>query len=776
MGNTVYDPWDDRSSKAPENVAKSRASVRSQLIAYAKNVFLHQHRTALFSLLIIGDSFRAARWDRSGVIVSKKVNYVNDPQPLLDLICHLVQLDPTLQGSDPTATLIRPGTKVFRIMNELAEPNSAHDMDYMLPGTEDYVSPPAHPPPTESAHDHSSTPSGSSAVSTSQDGVKPSAPQPKTRIRSKPPARTEVLATEDHPEDVPAVVEAPDDDLPDDYPSEDMRVFRYVREKFRKSLADGRPRYKLTIKVGDKTRVFLVGWPVFESTLLFGRATRGYVAIDASTRRFVFLKDSWRPFYHGVEQEGFYLEKFAGDDSIIVPAIICHGDVGNQCAFTAQYKERMKKQLEIVLRRKQRTSTDASSTLDGEQATTSKKRSHPIEDDSEDVFSESCSAEDIDVSNVKGTLRHHIHYRLAVKDVCLPFEMFRDTEQLICLMTDCIETHHQVYIKHGLLHRDISAGNVLILPRLVPGPEDGTEVLEWRGVLTDWELAKPYVAESDEEKARQPERTGTWQFMSVAYINSQWTHPIGIPDELESFFHVLLFWALRFLPHTLGDTTQYVMDYFDTFRSEGSNKYICGAVKCSAISAGEFDMPSLQFVQNSRLPGSPLNRLINKLLELFKARYEILKYMSKQKPSPGIDSSGTMPARPRIKLPTKQPAWLISQDKSAGPSYGDSEHNENSPTEKTKSRAELLNTHIAVLNLFNDIRLSEVTDPAEWGTVWVVQDQLVNYEPRIILAKNLVPARTTGARGNDYGSNKRPRNAGSNFATSASTGQLAETT
>ncbi len=213
--------------------------------------------------------------------------------------------------------------------------------------------------------------------------------------------------------------------------------------------------------------------------------------------------------------------------------------------------------------------------------------------------------------------------------------------------------------------------------------------------------------------------------MSVAYINSQWTHPIGIPDELESFFHVLLFWALRFLPHTLGDTTQYVMDYFDTFRSEGSNKYICGAVKCSAISAGEFDMPSLQFVQKSRLPGSPLNRLINKLLELFKARYEILKYMSKQKPSPGIDSSGTMPARPRIKLPTKQPAWLISQDKSAGPSYGDSEHNENSPTEKTKSRAELLNTHIAVLNLFNDIRLSEVTDPAEWGTVWVVQDQLV---------------------------------------------------
>ncbi|OJT14269.1 hypothetical protein TRAPUB_9181, partial [Trametes pubescens] len=66
--------------------------------------------------------------------------------------------------------------------------------------------------------------------------------------------------------------------------------------------------------------------------------------------------------------------------------------------------------------------------------------------------------------------------------------------------------HHHVYEDYKLLHRDISAGNVLILPRLVEDPH-GKEVVQWHGLLTDWELAKPYLDDRSEEKARQPERT-----------------------------------------------------------------------------------------------------------------------------------------------------------------------------------------------------------------------------------------------------------------------------
>lgn len=439
------DPWDDRSGKAA-NEAKTRARVRAQLIAYAKKVFLYQHRTALFSLFIIGNSFRAARWDRSGVIVSKKVDYADDPRSLLDLICHLVQLDPTLQGLDPTADLIEPETKAFRIMNELAEPNNTQDMEYMEAGTENYIPPPAHPPLVKPSPELSSTPAGSATTDAPQEGITPPARPPKKHARGfkRSAGSAEPQAAQDLPTGILDAKEEPDDDLPEieAVPGEDLRVFRYVREKFRESLVPGWPRYKLRIKVRvgdeDEVRVFLVAKPLFEASSMFGRATRGYVAIDARTRRFVFLKDSWRPFYKDVLQEGTYLERFAGDDQIIVPAIVCHGDVANQCTYTAQYQElsKMKAREAARLRILKEREEAASSTAAVEKKVTKKKRGRPVEVEGGDVFSDPSPIGDADLSEV--TLRHHIHYRMVVKDVCLPFEMFRSTEQLIRLMSNCV--------------------------------------------------------------------------------------------------------------------------------------------------------------------------------------------------------------------------------------------------------------------------------------------------------------------------------------------------
>ncbi|KAI0665721.1 hypothetical protein C8Q78DRAFT_940846, partial [Trametes maxima] len=61
-------------------------------------------------------------------------------------------------------------------------------------------------------------------------------------------------------------------------------------------------------------RFFLIGKPIFFSTSMFGRGTCGYIALDVKTRRFVFLKDSWRPFYVGVEPEGHYLDLLSSDN------------------------------------------------------------------------------------------------------------------------------------------------------------------------------------------------------------------------------------------------------------------------------------------------------------------------------------------------------------------------------------------------------------------------------------------------------------------------------
>ena len=65
--------------------------------------------------------------------------------------------------------------------------------------------------------------------------------------------------------------------------------------------------------------------------------------------------------------------------------------------------------------------------------------------------------------------------------------------------------HRDAYEKFGLLHRDISTGNILILPRIVEN--NGKKIVLWHGLLTDWELAKYVPKDNSLEHARQPERT-----------------------------------------------------------------------------------------------------------------------------------------------------------------------------------------------------------------------------------------------------------------------------
>ncbi|THU94122.1 hypothetical protein K435DRAFT_668968, partial [Dendrothele bispora CBS 962.96] len=73
----------------------------------------------------------------------------------------------------------------------------------------------------------------------------------------------------------------------------------------------------------------------------------------------------------------------------------------------------------------------------------------------------------------------------------------------------------------GILHRDVSVGNILITA-------DG------KGLLSDWDFSKVV---SELAKTGQHERTGTWQFISAALL--QRDRPChSLKDELESFFHV----------------------------------------------------------------------------------------------------------------------------------------------------------------------------------------------------------------------------------------------
>ncbi|KAI0636344.1 hypothetical protein C8Q77DRAFT_1072092 [Trametes polyzona] len=637
-GGTSYDPFDDTHLDAPESGSDERSDVRAQLIGYAHHTFLYQHRAWLYSLFINGREFRLMRWDRSGVIVTKTIDYVEDPTYLFRFLAYFGALNDAEQGTDPTATLLKKNWKAYKLMDDVAKERDS-DLDHAEGTIVTKYTPQRAPSPGP-------TPPSSSPSGLSRSETRTSQPR-STHARVTRSKTREAIASSMPPPPLPEADSDPEDIDPtdiEDVASGDPRIFRYVRTKFRNSLEKDWPRYK--ILVGEEKRVFLVSKPAFFSTSMFGRATRGFFALDVKSRRIVFLKDSSRPVYVGVEPEGHYLNQLDTIDDpetrpeIRIPRLLCHGDVAGQCSFTAAYVQWRSRSQPVQGDPGVKATASAAHPIATGQGSSSS--SHPralLGKRSREEFEGDRS------SDVEELLRHgasqnltlepddqayrvYTHYRLAVHDVCLPFSESTSSKQLVRLMLHCMITHMLAYEKLRLLHRDISAGNVLILPRLEsvsPGSDELTVV--WDGILTDWELAKVVPSGASMESPRQPERTGTWQFMSVAYIQGHPCHPVSIADELESFFHVLLFYAVRFLNSNVPDVGSYILQYFDTYdrRQDGSRR--CNARKEMTMYSGTLltDGDDISFHDRNGKENTQLNNLFASLLERFKARYDMLR-------------------------------------------------------------------------------------------------------------------------------------------------------
>lgn len=78
-----------------------------------------------------------------------------------------------------------------------------------------------------------------------------------------------------------------------------LGAFKYIREAFAASLEDGEcARYRVAVPTGrpDHFKYFLIGKPATPPSGMVGQGVRGYVAVDLDTKRFVWLKDTWRPY------------------------------------------------------------------------------------------------------------------------------------------------------------------------------------------------------------------------------------------------------------------------------------------------------------------------------------------------------------------------------------------------------------------------------------------------------------------------------------------------
>ncbi|KAL1947219.1 hypothetical protein VTO73DRAFT_14180 [Trametes versicolor] len=332
------------------------------------------------------------------------------------------------------------------------------------------------------------------------------------------------------------------------------RVFAYVRRMFAESLRDGGPRYELLVpkKNSRDAHAFLVGTPTYIAPGAIGRATRGYIALDLEGGRFVFLKDTWLPQCEDtLDQmlEGKALKKLNKAEVKNVPTLVAHGELG-QLTQTAYYWGGRDGRPKI-----QRAYASCTEGLTGRPASVATSRS----------YGTSYSARSGGSGARPASLRGYRHYRLVVEEVCMPLHSFGTGKQLLSVVKDCVDAHCEAYkTRSRILHCDIGNGNILILPTLFK-VKSGEYTVKWKGVLTDWELAKcmPYIGgELPSPRRRRPSVTGSWHSFAAAHALDNPYALAQVDNELESFLHVLHYNGLRYLRHECTDVPLTIAAHF----------------------------------------------------------------------------------------------------------------------------------------------------------------------------------------------------------------------
>ncbi|PPQ89807.1 hypothetical protein CVT25_007412 [Psilocybe cyanescens] len=284
-----------------------------------------------------------------------------------------------------------------------------------------------------------------------------------------------------------------------------------------------------------KTRDVLVWGPLADPQSVTGRATRGYPALDLTSGKTVFVKDSWRACGPGMEKESDIL-RFLNEKKVRnVPQIICGDDLPGQYQTTT----------------------------------------------TQDFADEKWNAGARKAQFVK-----RAHTRFSEDFIGLPLYKFKSSKQFLRAVYDAFLAHKDAYEKCGILHRDISAGNVLLK---VGGG----------GILNDWDLAR-YVERDDKDRHHPAFRSGTWQFMSIGLLaNPAKVH--HVQDDMESFFWLVLYHMLRYMKHDKITELEIIMEaVFDhSYKGKAGGLETGGDGKSALIARGT------HIGQNFALAGNP---------------------------------------------------------------------------------------------------------------------------------------------------------------------------
>ncbi|KAG2137103.1 uncharacterized protein EDB93DRAFT_1046386, partial [Suillus bovinus] len=119
-------------------------------------------------------------------------------------------------------------------------------------------------------------------------------------------------------------------------------------------------------------------------------------------------------------------------------------------------------------------------------------------------------------------LTPHHHYRLVLDVVGKALTNFPRSHRLVEAVWDALLAHKDAYEKAGVLHRDLSIGNIVMF--------------RGKGILIDWDLAKS-VSTKVIHFTNFRLTKGTWQFMSAYLVQNQ-NAPHVVEDDLESSLYM----------------------------------------------------------------------------------------------------------------------------------------------------------------------------------------------------------------------------------------------
>ncbi|KAA1470066.1 hypothetical protein DENSPDRAFT_870709 [Dentipellis sp. KUC8613] len=329
----------------------------------------------------------------------------------------------------------------------------------------------------------------------------------------------------------------------------------------------------------DRRRIYLTGKALHFKQWPIGRATRGYVALDVDRDALVFMKDSWRPNTEDIRSETDIHMDLNAKGVGFVATVLAGGAVGGPKPQHTRSQNFL--------------------------------RVRPEE-----------------------KLPDLIHHRLVQKEVGRALETYATQKELLVTLYHAFRAHRDAWEKAGILHRNVSASNILI------------DVRTGHGFLNDWTMCQ-YKSEMSKD-ANPYGRYGTWGYMSAALLRFP-LKPNQLFDDLESFVHVATIMGLRFHMHDRSAKArrkdgQVVIDgaragmnqslanylrttYTSSARIEGGF-YVGGTRKWLALIEGT---PEVVFDQ----PQHPLPKFIKDLYETFQPFYQSIdkeEYMIKYYP------------------------------------------------------------------------------------------------------------------------------------------------